>query len=154
MPEYRIRSTGEVLSDEEFRKRHKNTSFSRLLDENLLDAFDTDIVFEGPQKQGPPPYSQTYRDGIEEIGGKWYTKYSIRQQDKEPIDEQYAENIRNRRDNLIKESDWRAVSDRKLEPEWKEYRQALRDITKQEGFPHDVEWPIDPDGNGDDSIHG
>ena len=149
MPEYRIRSTGEVLSDEEFRKRHKNTSFSRLLDEKLLDAFDTDIVFEGPQKQGPPPYSYTYRDGVEKIGDKWYTKYSIRQQDKEPIDKQYAENIRNRRNDLIKESDWRAVSDRKLEPEWKEYRQALRDISEQEGFPHDVEWPVDPDGKSE-----
>ena len=154
MPEYRIRSTGEVLSDQEFRRRHKHTSFSRLLDENLLDAFDADVVFEGPQKQGPPPYSQTYRDGIEEINGKWYTKYSIRQQDKEPIDKQQEENIRNRRDQLIKESDWRAVSDRKLEPAWKRYRQALRDISKQEGFPHDVKWPTDPDGNGDDSMHG
>ena len=149
MPEYRIRSTGEVLTDDQFRKRHKNTSFSRLLDEDLLDAFDTDIVFEGPQKQGPPPYSQTYRDGVEKINGRWYTKYSIRQQDKEPIDKQYAENIRNRRNNLIKESDWRAVSDRELEPEWKEYRQALRDISKQEGFPHDVKWPVDPDGKSE-----
>ena len=146
MPEYRIRSTGEVLTDEEFRKRHKHTSFSRLLDEKLLDAFDTDIVFEGPQHQGPPPYSQTYRDGIEKIGDKWYTKYSIRQQDKEPIDKMFAENVRHRRDNIIKESDWRAVCDRQLEPEWKEYRQALRDISKQEGFPHDVKWPVDPDG--------
>ena len=99
MPEYRIRSTGEVLSDKEFRRRHKNTSFSRLLDEDLLDAFDTDIVFEGPQKQGPPPYSYTYRDGVEKIGDKCYTKYSIRQQDKEPIDKQYADGIRIRRYN-------------------------------------------------------
>ena len=147
MPEYRIRSTGEVLTDQEFRKRHKNTSFSRLLDEKLLDAFDTDVVFEGPQKQGPPPYSVTYRDGVEKIGDKWYTKYSIRQQDKSPIDKQQEEKIRQRRDNLMKQSDWRAVSDRELEPEWKEYRQALRDITKQEGFPYDVKWPKDPDGN-------
>ena len=153
MPEYRIRSTGEVLSDKEFRRRYKNTSFSRLLDENLLDAFDTDIVFEGPQKQGPPPYSYTYRDGVEKIGDKWYTKYTIGQRDKEPIDKKYAENIRIRRDILIKESDWRAVSDRKLEPEWKEYRQALRDISKQEGFPHDVKWPVDPDGNNGDAHH-
>ena len=150
MPEYRIRSTGEILSDQEFRRRHKNTSFSRLLDEKLLDAFDTDVVFEGPQKQGPPPYSVTYRDGVEKIGDKWYTKYSIRQQDKSPIDKQQEENIRQRRDNLMKQSDWRAVSDRELEPEWKEYRQALRDITKHEGFPHDVKWPTDPDGNGGD----
>ena len=151
MPEYRIRSTGEVLTDKEFRRRHKNTSFSKLLDEDLLDAFDTDIVFEGPQKQGTPPYSYTYRDGVEKIGDKWYTKYTIGQHDKAPIDKQHEENIRRQRDTFIKESDWRAVSDRELEPEWKEYRQALRDITKQEGFPHDVKWPKDPDGNtGDD----
>ena len=149
MPEYRIRSTGEVLTDKEFRRRHKNTSFSKLLDEDLLDAFDTDIVFEGPQKHGTPPYSYTYRDGVEEINGKWYTKYTIGQRDKAPIDKQHEENMRRQRDNFIKESDWRAVCDRQLEPEWKEYRQALRDISEQEGFPHDVEWPVDPDGKSE-----
>ena len=154
MSDFRIRETGEVISDSEFRLRNKHTSFPRIIDEPLQDQFGIDMIFEGPQKQGPPPYSQTYRDGIEEINGKWYTKYSIRQQDKEPIDEQRANGVRMRRDNLLKESDWRAVSDRKLEPAWKRYRKALRDISKQEGFPHDVEWPIDPDGKGGDSMHG
>jgi len=154
MPDFRIRETGEVVSDSEFRLRNKHTSFPRIIDEPLQDQFGIDMIFEGPQNQGPPPYSQTYRDGIECIKGKWYTKYSIRQQDKEPIDEQRAKGVRLTRDNLIKESDWRAVSDRKLEPGWKRYRKALRDITKQEGFPHDVEWPIDPDGKGGDSMHG
>ena len=154
MPDFRIRETGEVVSDSEFRLRNKHTSFPRIIDEPLQDQFGIDMIFEGPQKQGPPPYSYTYRDGIECIKGKWYTKYSIRQQDKEPIDEQRAVGVRLTRDNLIKESDWRAVSDRKLEPGWKRYRKALRDITKQEGFPHDVEWPIDPDGKGGDSMHG
>ncbi len=149
MPEYRIRSTGEVLSDQEFRRRHKNTSFSRILDEKLLDAFDTDIVFEGPQKRDLDPYSYTYRDGVEKRGDKWYTKYSIGKQDRGTIDKERAESVRNRRDEELKKSDWRAVSDRELEPEWKEYRQALRDITKQEGFPHDVKWPTDPDGNNE-----
>ena len=153
MPDFRIRETGEIISDSEFRLRHKHTSFPRIIDESLQEEFGIDMIFEGPQKQGPPPYSYTYRDGIEKIGDKWYTKYTIGQRDREEIDNQYAENIRNRRDILIKESDWRAVSDRELEPEWKEYRQALRDITKQEGFPHDVKWPTDPDGNGDDSMH-
>ena len=154
MPDFRIRETGEVVCDSEFRLRNKHTSFPRIIDEPLQDQFGIDMIFEGPQKQGPPPYSQTYRDGIEEIKGKWYTKYSIRQQDKKQIDDNYEKNIRNRRDQLIKESDWRAVSDRKLEPAWKRYRKALRDITKQEGFPHDVEWPVDPDGKGGDSMHG
>tara|TARA_R100000781_G_C4023864_1_gene108110 strand:- start:58 stop:522 length:465 start_codon:yes stop_codon:yes gene_type:complete len=154
MPEYRIRSTGEVVSDQEFRRRHKNTSFSRLLDEKLLDAFDTDIVFEGPQKRDLDPYSYTYRDGVEKRGDKWYTKYSIGKQDKEPIDKQRAESVRNRRNEELKKCDWRAVSDRELEPEWKEYRQELRDISKQEGFPYDVKWPTDPDGKIHDGFHG
>ena len=154
MPDFRIRETGEIVSDSEFRLRHRHTSFPRIIDEPLQEEFGIDQIFDGPQNQGPPPYSYTYRDGIEEIDGRWYTKYTIGERDREEIDNQQAENIRNRRDNLIKESDWRAVSDRELEPEWKEYRQALRDISKQEGFPHDVKWPVDPDGNGGDSMHG
>ena len=154
MLDFRIRETGEVVSDSEFRLRNKHTSFPRIIDESLQEEFGIDQIFEGPQKQGPPPYSYTYRDGIEKIGDKWYTKYTIGQRDKEPIDNQQAENIRNRRDELIKKSDWRAVTDRKLEPEWKEYRQALRDISEQEGFPHDVKWPVDPDGNDGDSMRG
>ena len=150
MPDFRIRETGEIVSDKQFRLNHKHTSFPRIIDEPLQDQFGIDMIFEGPQRQGPEPYSQTYRDGIECIKGKWYTKYSIREQDKELIDKQREENIRNQRNNLMKESDWRAVCDRELEPEWKEYRQTLRDIPKQEGFPHDVKWPIDPDGNGGD----
>ena len=154
MPEYRIRSTGEVLSDKEFRRRHNNTSFSRLLDEKLLDAFDTDIVFEGPQKHDLDPYSYTYRDGVEKIKGRWYTKYSIGKQDRGPVDKQRAESVRRQRDEKLTKSDWRAVSDRELEPEWKEYRQELRDITQQEGFPHDVKWPTDPDGKNHGNPHG
>ena len=65
MPDFRIRETGEVVSDSEFRLRNKHTSFPRIIDEPLQDQFGIDMIFEGPQKQGPPPYSQTYRDGIE-----------------------------------------------------------------------------------------
>ena len=154
MPDFRIRETGEVISDSEFRLRHKHTSFPRIIDEPLQEEFGIDMIFEGPQKQGPPPYSYTYRDGIEKIGDKWYTKYTIGERDREEIDNQYAENIRNRRDTLIKESDWRAVSDRKLEPEWKEFRQALRDLPEQEGFPHDVKWPTDPEGKNHGNPYG
>ena len=93
MPDFRIRETGEVISDSEFRLRNKHTSFPRIIDEPLQDQFGIDMIFEGPQKQGPPPYSQTYRDGIECINGKWFTKYSIREQDKERIDKQQEGNI-------------------------------------------------------------
>lgn len=49
------------------------------------------------------------------------------------------------RDKLLSETDWMALSDTKMSKPWATYRQALRDITKQKGFPSDVTWPVRPD---------
>ena len=38
--------------------------------------------------------------------------------------------VRKERDNLLKQSDWRAGKDVTLSTAWREYRQALRDITE------------------------
>jgi len=49
------------------------------------------------------------------------------------------------RDNLLKASDWTQVADAPVDKEaWAVYRQALRDVTQQEGFPMRVEWPVPP----------
>lgn len=51
------------------------------------------------------------------------------------------------RDKLLSETDWMALSDTKKMPsKWAKYRQALRDITVQKGFPENVEWPEKPKG--------
>lgn len=55
-----------------------------------------------------------------------------------------AASVRSQRDALLAQTDWMALSDNTLTPEWANYRQALRDITSQEGFPHNVEWPEKP----------
>jgi len=52
--------------------------------------------------------------------------------------------VRNERDSLIAETDWWATSDRTMTVEQTAYRQALRDITNQEGFPTDITWPTKP----------
>jgi hypothetical protein len=31
-----------------------------------------------------------------------------------------------------------------MSDEWRQYRQELRDITTQEGFPHNIDWPEEP----------
>lgn len=50
--------------------------------------------------------------------------------------------VRSRRDGLIRETDFYFFPDYPSIPEgMAEYRQALRDITEQPGFPHDVTWP-------------
>lgn len=52
--------------------------------------------------------------------------------------------VRHYRNNLLSETDWMALSDNVMTPEWINYRKALRDITSQEGFPHNVVWPVSP----------
>ena len=53
------------------------------------------------------------------------------------------QNIRQDRDEKLKETDWRASSDLTLSDAWKNYRQALRDITTQES-PFSITWPTEP----------
>lgn len=56
-----------------------------------------------------------------------------------------AQEVRSRRDKLLVETDWTQLPDAPVDKEaWAAYRQSLRDITTQDGFPEDVEWPTKP----------
>lgn len=56
-----------------------------------------------------------------------------------------AANIRTERDTKLTESDWTQVADAPVDQAaWATYRQALRDIPSQAGFPNEVTWPVEP----------
>ena len=63
----------------------------------------------------------------------------------EPTEEDLVAQIRTERDRRLAETDWCMMPDYPSDPdnteEMKAYRQALRDITEQTGFPKDVIWP-------------
>lgn len=53
--------------------------------------------------------------------------------------------IRSIRNSLLASSDWTQVSDAPVDKEaWATYRQELRDITLQPGFPDNITWPTAP----------
>ena len=54
-----------------------------------------------------------------------------------------AEKMRTQRNELLAETDWMANLDVTMSDEWKTYRQALRDLPAQSGFP-DVDFPTKP----------
>lgn len=57
-----------------------------------------------------------------------------------------AKEVRSRRDTLLTASDWTQVADAPVDQAaWATYRQALRDITAQSGFPDSVVWPTKPE---------
>ena len=59
-------------------------------------------------------------------------------------DDRKAEEVRQERDQLLQQTDWMANSDVTMSDDWRTYRQALRDVPTQEGFPNDVTWPTKP----------
>ena len=59
-------------------------------------------------------------------------------------DDRTAAEVRRQRNAFLSETDWMANSDVTMSDEWRTYRQALREITSQEGFPNDITWPTKP----------
>ena len=54
------------------------------------------------------------------------------------------EHIREHRDGLLTETDWRALGDVTMSAAWKTYRQELRDIPASNTVYKDVTWPTQP----------
>jgi hypothetical protein len=52
--------------------------------------------------------------------------------------------VRSLRDEILAETDWWATSDRTMTQAEINYRQALRDVPAQAGFPENVTWPTKP----------
>jgi hypothetical protein len=60
--------------------------------------------------------------------------------------EELAVDIREKRNQLLTASDWTQTVDAPVDQvAWQDYRQALRDIPQQAGFPTDTTWPTKPE---------
>ena len=77
--------------------------------------------------------------------GKAYTVKveSTTTEEQTTLTNQQWSSIRLQRDNLLKNTDWRASSDLTLSDDWKNYRQALRDVPTQSD-PFNITWPTAP----------
>jgi hypothetical protein len=144
-----LTATGKSITEQEFRAMYPRTSLPQQLSQELLKSYDADVVFEGPQAQ-PTRYQVAYRNGVEQINGKWYTKYSVSDmgaEAKAALDASQAQNVRSTRDSKIAETDWTQGKDipDNISSKWAVYRQALRDVPAQSGFPWTVQWPTKPE---------
>ena len=166
--EIRLKSTGEVMYEGEFRTRFAQNLPPMPLTQEWLNTYISDpagdIVLEGPQATGGTVYQYSMRQGVETIEGKWYTKYvlgpifidqvidgvTITAAEQEASykamkDAEQAKNVRTSRNQLLKDCDWTQLADSTANKEaWATYRQALRDVTEQEGFPWTITWPDAP----------
>ena len=158
----RIRATGQVLLEHEWIKWVATTYAKSIsaMTADIYDRFDSDAVFEGAQATGGTVYQYSQRDGVEQQSdGKWYTKYILgpvftdgettaAEQEaayKATKDAEQAASVRASRTEKLKDCDWTQISDSTADKAtWATYRQALRDISAQAGFPWTVVWPTQP----------
>ena len=169
--EIRIRQSGAVMFWNEFRDLLLTQNPSELITvapqtEEWLNAHGADVVLEGPQATGGTVYQYSQRDGVEQLEGKWYTKYILgpvftdrAASDDQPAqtaaeqetaykaqkDAEQATSVRRSRTEMLNDCDWTQIADSTADKAtWATYRQALRDITTQTGFPWTITWPTQP----------
>ena len=162
-------STGQVMFESEYRAyllANNGPSFETLTPE-IMAELGIDPVLEGPQATTVPPYQFSQRSGVEQIGEQWFTKYIAgpvftdrAATEAEPAktaaeneaaykaqkDAEQAASVRTDRTKRLAESDWSQIVDSTAnKTTWATYRQSLRDVTKQTGFPWTIEWPVAPE---------
>jgi hypothetical protein len=88
------------------------------------------------------------RDGGELVDGQWQYKWRVDDLTPEQIaayKTQKSAAVRSERNRLLTASDWTQLADSPVyKTAWATYRQELRDISTQDGFPTTVVWPVKP----------
>lgn len=95
--------------------------------------------------QPAPAAGQIVEEGTPALlNGTWTQTWAIRTATSAETALQ-AFSVRNTRNTKLAACDWTQVADAPVnQATWAAYRQALRDITAQAGFPWDVQWPVEP----------
>ena len=130
------------------RADYPNTSFPAFIQE--ADLPDGVVSVEMNNPDAAPGRFEVAEQDPEPIleNGKWRLAYTIRPMTQQEVDaatNSKAAQVRLERNRLLTETDWTQVADAPVDQQaWAGYRQALRDITAQTGFPFDIEWPVAP----------
>ena len=164
MSEYRIKSSGEVKTQGEIRKLNANTSLPKVWTAATMEGLGIDPVLASPAPDASGEYKTVVRNGAEQdANGNWVYAWIERDMFADTTEDGVTTTkaqheaaytakktaeaeaaVRTERDSLLAKTDWTGLSDVTMSAEMTTYRQALRDITSQDGFPQNVIWPSMP----------
>ena len=132
---------------------HPEISFPRAISTEMLAQFGVYPVVEDPAPDyDPVTQNAVLREAPERIDGAWILGWDVT-----PKTEIEAQHYRDRRaaeqraarDAALTDSDWVVVKHLEagtaVPSAWADYRQALRDLPAQAGFPFSVTWPAKPE---------
>lgn len=140
----------------ELQADNPHTNFNGL---GLIQAFqgteanNSGNTLEAVVNQITPPYNERTQkliasDAPSFENGQWVIKFSVVDKTTNEIDEEeisQAQTVRQERSARLAASDWTQLADAPVDAAaWVVYRQALRDIPTQTGFPWNITWPVKP----------
>jgi hypothetical protein len=138
------------LQEMDIKQLFPNTSFTTDFSSGLPDGF----VRVLPHGHSCNTDLQNVTEGTPQfVGGEWqqswvatdkYTAEQMAQQSADATAQKFL-SAREERNERLAKSDWTQLSDAPVDKAtWATYRQALRDITAQAGFPWTIDWPAQP----------
>lgn len=161
-------ATGTPKTKVQLRQENKHMSLPESWTDATLEALGVARV----TKTAAPDVSEwqvAVKDGVEQVDGVWqerwvtqemFTEYTETDEDgvettvtvqdqkdaKVAADNAaLAETARIERNDLLKDTDHYGLSDMTMSAEVAAYRQALRDVPQQAGFPSAITWPTKPE---------
>ena len=133
----------------ELKAANPNTSFAANVSDAELEGYGVQrVFFSTPSEitrfqvleEGTPVFSTDDQ--------RWTQVWSVRdmtQEESDALTAGQAASVRAERNAKLSASDWTQVADAPVDKAaWATYRQALRDISAQAGFPATVVWPTQP----------
>jgi len=166
MSEYRHTETGEVKTQGQWRSHYSNVSLPRTWKQATLDGLNLEAVLRSPAAI-TTQYQNSVRDGVvQDANGNWVENYVARDMFADTTDEDgvtttkaehetayqatldasVAESNRSKRNTLLAETDYFALTDVTMDAAMTNYRQALRDISSHSNWPNleETDWPTKP----------
>jgi hypothetical protein len=127
----------------DLRLANPNVSFAANISDAELEQFGLVRVFTSPQPEVSNAQKLAESTPVFE-SDRWTQVWSVVDKSAEETASEAA-SVREQRNALLAASDWTQLADAVVDKAaWATYRQALRDIPLQAGFPYNVVWAVTP----------
>jgi hypothetical protein len=139
---------GNAINELNLRQLYPNTSFPRFFTADAIEPLGYGIYDFANQ-----PELERYKKAVEVAPvrsgvGIWRQTWDVVEMDQEEKDaenKRKSQSVRDERTGRLMGSDWTQLPDAPVDTAaWATYRQELRDVTAQVGFPWEVVWPEKP----------
>ena len=138
-------------SIEEMRQDHSNVCFPANLTKEVMAEFGVyEVGYQSVSSYDQRTQYVEHSTSPSLVNDVYVLTTSIHSKNSDQLakyDSALASQARNERNKLLSDTDWTQYKDidETVSSRYTQYRQALRDLTSQSGFPLNITWPTKPE---------